>query len=35
MGSLLMDEPRLSADQLARALAARGKSLPPHDADER
>jgi RNA polymerase sigma factor (sigma-70 family) len=28
MGSLLMDEPRLSADQLARSLAARGKSLP-------
>jgi RNA polymerase sigma factor (sigma-70 family) len=29
MGGLLMDEPRLSADQLARALAARGKALPP------
>jgi RNA polymerase sigma factor (sigma-70 family) len=29
MGSLLMDEPRLSADQLARLLAARGKKLPP------
>lgn len=29
MGGLLMDEPRLSADQLARALAARGKTLPP------
>jgi RNA polymerase sigma factor (sigma-70 family) len=28
MGSLLMDEPRLSADQLASMLAARGKSLP-------
>src|SRR5439155_15446826 len=28
MGGLLMDEPRLSADQLARALAARGKVLP-------
>jgi len=28
MGSLLMDEPRLSADQLAHMLAARGKSLP-------
>ena len=28
MGSLLMDEPRLSADQLARMLAARGKVLP-------
>jgi RNA polymerase sigma factor (sigma-70 family) len=29
MGSLLMDEPRLSADHLAHSLAARGKSLPP------
>jgi hypothetical protein len=28
MGNLLMDEPRLSADQLARTLAARGKMLP-------
>jgi RNA polymerase sigma factor (sigma-70 family) len=28
MGSLLMDEPRLSADRLARILATRGKSLP-------
>jgi RNA polymerase sigma factor (sigma-70 family) len=28
MGSLLMDEPRLAADQLAGLLAARGKSLP-------
>jgi RNA polymerase sigma factor (sigma-70 family) len=28
MGGLLMDEPRLSADQLARLLAARGKRLP-------
>jgi len=28
MGSLLMDEPRLSADRLAALLAARGKSLP-------
>ena len=28
MGSLLMDEPRLSADQLARLLSARGKKLP-------
>ena len=28
MGSLLMDEPRLSADQLARMLSERGKSLP-------
>jgi RNA polymerase sigma factor (sigma-70 family) len=27
MGSLLMDEPRLSADQLAGLLAARGKTL--------
>jgi RNA polymerase sigma factor (sigma-70 family) len=31
MGSLLMDEPRLAADQLARALAARGKTLPPDE----
>jgi RNA polymerase sigma factor (sigma-70 family) len=28
MGSLLLDEPRLAADKLARLLAARGKSLP-------
>lgn len=28
MGSLLMDEPRLSADRLARILATRGKQLP-------
>ncbi len=28
MGSLLLDEPRLSADQLAGLLAARGKQLP-------
>jgi RNA polymerase sigma factor (sigma-70 family) len=28
MGSLLMDEPRLSADQLARLLARRGRGLP-------
>jgi hypothetical protein len=28
MGSLLLDDPRLSADHLARLLAARGKSLP-------
>jgi RNA polymerase sigma factor (sigma-70 family) len=28
MGSLLMDEPRLSADHLAAMLAARGKRLP-------
>jgi RNA polymerase sigma factor (sigma-70 family) len=31
MGSLLMDEPRLSADQLARMLAARGKKLPSEE----
>jgi RNA polymerase sigma factor (sigma-70 family) len=29
MGSLLMDEPRLSADRLARLLSARGKDAPP------
>jgi RNA polymerase sigma factor (sigma-70 family) len=29
MGNLLMNEPRLSADCLARLLAQRGKSLPP------
>jgi RNA polymerase sigma factor (sigma-70 family) len=29
MGGLLLDEPRLAADQLARLLAARGKKLPP------
>lgn len=28
MGGLLLDEPRLSADNLARLLAARGRSLP-------
>jgi RNA polymerase sigma factor (sigma-70 family) len=28
MGGLLLDEPRLSADSLARLLAARGKALP-------
>jgi hypothetical protein len=28
MESLLMDDPRLSADQLGRLLAAKGKSLP-------
>ena len=28
MGGLLLDEPRLSADSLARLLAARGKTLP-------
>ena len=29
MGSLLLDEPRLSVDRLAGMLAARGKALPP------
>ncbi len=33
MGSLLADEPRLSADQLARMLAARGKRLPSRTFD--
>jgi hypothetical protein len=28
MGSLLLDEPRLSADRLAALLGARGKKLP-------
>ncbi len=28
MGHLLLDEPRLSADQLARLLRARGRTLP-------
>lgn len=28
MGSLILDDPRLSADHLARMLAARGKKLP-------
>jgi hypothetical protein len=28
MASLLLDEPRLSADSLTRILAARGKTLP-------
>lgn len=28
MGGLLVDDPRLSADQLAKMLAARGKALP-------
>jgi RNA polymerase sigma factor (sigma-70 family) len=32
MGSLLMDEPRLSADGLARLLAKKGKALPPASA---
>lgn len=30
MESLLLDEPRLSADHLAKLLAARGKTLPGH-----
>jgi RNA polymerase sigma factor (sigma-70 family) len=29
LGSLLTDDPRLSADQLSRLLAAKGKALPP------
>ncbi|HLN26614.1 MAG TPA: sigma-70 family RNA polymerase sigma factor [Gemmataceae bacterium] len=33
MGSLLLDEPRLSASQLAGLLAARGKSLPMQPPD--
>jgi RNA polymerase sigma factor (sigma-70 family) len=33
MGSLLLDEPRLSADRLAALLAARGKELPATAAD--
>ena len=28
MGGLLLDDPRLSADQLGRLLAAKGKKLP-------
>ena len=28
MGGILVDDPRLSADQLARLLASRGKELP-------
>jgi RNA polymerase sigma factor (sigma-70 family) len=32
MDSLLMDEPRLSADRLARLLAKRGKTLPSDEA---
>lgn len=35
MAGLLVDEPRLAADQLARLLAARGKALPPEPAVER
>src|SRR5262245_17963328 len=31
MASVLLDEPRLSADRLAAMLAARGKSLPPSE----
>jgi RNA polymerase sigma factor (sigma-70 family) len=34
MGSLLMDEPRLAADQLARLLARRGRALPKDQALE-
>jgi RNA polymerase sigma factor (sigma-70 family) len=34
MGSLLMDEPRLSADRLAGILAARGKTLPQQLSEE-
>jgi len=33
MDSLLMDEPRLSADRLAALLAKRGKTLPPTAAE--
>jgi hypothetical protein len=32
MDSLLMDEPRLSADRLAALLARRGKTLPEEQA---
>ena len=28
LGSLLTDDPRLSADQLSRLLAVKGKALP-------
>jgi RNA polymerase sigma factor (sigma-70 family) len=35
MGGLLVDDPRLSADQLGRLLAARGKSLPPEEESPR
>jgi RNA polymerase sigma factor (sigma-70 family) len=34
MGSLLLDEPRLAADHLARLLAARGKSVPQPSRDD-
>ena len=34
MDSLLMDEPRLSADHLAAMLAARGKTLEPSQAGQ-
>jgi RNA polymerase sigma factor (sigma-70 family) len=34
MGSLLLDEPRLSVDRLAEALAARGKTLPQGPAED-
>jgi hypothetical protein len=33
MASVLLDEPRLSADRLAAMLAARGKSLPSSESD--
>jgi signal transduction histidine kinase len=33
LGALLTDDPRLSADQLGRILAARGKNLPKIDAE--
>jgi hypothetical protein len=35
MDSLVMDEPRLSADRLAALLAKRGKRLPEGAADPR
>jgi RNA polymerase sigma factor (sigma-70 family) len=34
MANLMMDDPRLSVDQLARLLAARGKALPVSSPDE-
>jgi RNA polymerase sigma factor (sigma-70 family) len=34
MAGLILDEPRLSADSLARLLAQRGKALPSEPADE-
>jgi RNA polymerase sigma factor (sigma-70 family) len=33
MGGLLLDDPRLAVDSLARLLAARGKTLPPEAPD--